>query len=121
MTQTAISSADQIQRVATLFGKAAMRWRKERESSEIDSDCLPDRLELRPVSSLSVDGRNDQATCPVETDSNIERGEANVVRRATDQDRSADRRSDSAMQSQSGQGGNHQGGSREKRSEGGRR
>lgn len=29
MTQAVIGSADQIQRVATLLGKAALRWRRE--------------------------------------------------------------------------------------------
>ncbi|MDA8745250.1 hypothetical protein N9N28_11500 [Rubripirellula amarantea] len=109
MTHAVIGSADQIQRVATLLGKAALRWRRERESSEIDSESLPDRLEFRSVSSLSVTGRNDRAKSQekfggsVETGSRHETGDTNAVRTTTGQDRDVDRRSDPPNQSEGDQ------------------
>ncbi len=111
MTHAVMSSADQIQRVAKLLGKAALKWRRERESSEIVSESLPDRLEFRSVSSLSVTGRNDRAKSQkkiggsVETGSRHETGDTNVVRRTTGQDRDDDRRSDPAKQSEGRQSG----------------
>lgn len=122
MTHAVIGSADQIQRVATLLGKAALRWRRERESSEIVSESLPDRLEFRSVSSLSVTGRNDRAKSQeklggsVETGSRQETGDTNVVRRTTGQDRDVDRRSDPAKQSE----GRQSGGGEDRQNEGGR-
>lgn len=123
MTHAVMSSADQIQRVATLLGKAALRWRREQESSEIDSESLPDRLEFRSVSSLSVTGRNDRATSQeklggsVETGSRHETGEMNVVRTTTGQDRDVDRRSDPPKQSEGRQSGSGE----ERQTSGGRR
>ncbi|TWU27997.1 hypothetical protein Poly41_69790 [Novipirellula artificiosorum] len=98
MTLVTIDEADQIQRVGALLGKAALRWRQERKSSEIDSDSLPDRLEFSSVSLLSVTGQNDRAACSVETGSRHETEDTNIVRRTTCQDRDADRRSDPAKQ-----------------------
>ena len=106
MTHAVIGSADQIQRVATLLGKVALRWRRVQESSEIDSESLPDRLEFRSGSSLSVTGRNDRAKSQeklggsVEAGSRHETGDTNVVRKTTGQDRDVDRRSDPTEQSE---------------------
>jgi hypothetical protein len=60
-----ISPAEQVTRVATLLGRAVLRWKREKEQSleisGIVSDSLPERLEFSPVSSLSVTGQNDEA------------------------------------------------------------
>jgi hypothetical protein len=61
-----VSPAEQVRRVATLLGRAVLRWKRKNEQlseiSEIVSDSLPKRLEFSPVSSLSVTGQNDEAT-----------------------------------------------------------
>ncbi len=66
-----VSPAEQVTRVATLLGRAVLRWKREKEQSseisEIVSDSLPERLEFSPVSSLSVTGQNDEATGVEET------------------------------------------------------
>ena len=71
-----ISPAEQITRVATLLGRAVLRWKRKKEQSseisEIDSDSLPEGLEFSPVSSLSVTGQNDAATSLEETSSELE-------------------------------------------------
>jgi hypothetical protein len=93
-----ISPAEQVTRVATLLGRAVLRWKREKEqsseNSEIVSDSLPDGLEFSPVSSLSVTGQNDEATGLEETSSEFEINPNNHVRGATNKDRSLDRRSD---------------------------
>lgn len=104
--QDSVLPAEQVTRVASLLGRAVLRWRRDRDanakSSEIVSDSLPQRLESRPVSSLSVTGRNDRARSQeklggsVETGSQHETGDTDVVRRATKTNRGADRRSDPA-------------------------
>ncbi len=74
--QDSVLPAVQMNRVACLLGRAALRWQRNRianpRSSEIVSDSLPERLESRPVSSLSVTGRNDRATGSIETGSRHE-------------------------------------------------
>ncbi|TWU39471.1 hypothetical protein Poly41_22950 [Novipirellula artificiosorum] len=104
--QDSVLPADQVKRVARLLGRAVLRWQRERDAnaknSEIISDSLPQRLESRPVSSLSVSGRNDRARSQeklggsVETGSRHETGDTGVVRRTTTANRGADRRSDPA-------------------------
>ncbi len=95
-----VSPAEQVTRVATLLGRAVLRWKREKEQSseisEIVSDSLPERLEFSPVSSLSVTGQNDEATGLGETGSESEMNSTNHVRGATNKDRSLDRRSDLA-------------------------
>ena len=92
-----VSPAEQVTRVATLLGRAVLRWKREKEQSseisEIVSDSLPERLEFSPVSSLSVTGQNDEATGLGETGSESEMNSTNHVREATNKDRSLDRRS----------------------------
>lgn len=104
--QDSVLQAEQATRVACLLGRAVLRWQRDRntnaKSSEIVSDSLPQRLESRPVSSLSVTGRNDRARSQeqlggsVETVSRHETGDTGVVRRTTKTNRGADRRSDPA-------------------------
>ena len=98
--QDSVLPAVQMNRVACLLGRAVLRWQRDRDanprSSEIVSDSLPERLESRPVSSLSVTGRNDRATGSIETGSRHVTGDTNVVRRTTTANRDADRRSDPA-------------------------
>lgn len=98
--QDSVLPAVQMNRVACLLGRAVLRWQLDRvanpRSSEIVSDSLPERLESRPVSSLSVTGRNDRATGSIETGSRQETGDTNVVRRTTTTNRGDDRRSDPA-------------------------
>ena len=98
--QDSVLPADQMTKVAGLLGRAVLRWQRDRianpRSSEIVSDSLPERLESRPVSSLSVTGRNDRATGSIETGPRHETGDTNVVRRTTITNRDADRRSDPA-------------------------
>ena len=95
-----VSPAEQLTRVATLLGRAVLRWKREKEKSseisEIDSDSLPERLEFSPVSSLSVTGQNDEATGLEEISSESETNPNNHVRGATNKDRGFDRRSDLA-------------------------
>jgi hypothetical protein len=95
-----VSPAEQVTRVATLLGRAVLRWKREKEQSseisEIVSDSLPERLEFSPVSSLSVTGQNDEAVGLEETGSESEMNSTNHVRGATNKDRSLDRRSDLA-------------------------
>ena len=93
-----VSPAEQVTRVATLLGRAVLRWKREKEQSseisEIVSDSLPERLEFSPVSSLSVTGQNGEATGLEETSSDSEINPNNHVRGTTNKDRSLDRRSD---------------------------
>lgn len=95
-----VSPAEQVTRVATLLGRAVLRWKREKEQSseisEIVSDSLPERLEFSPVSSLSVTGQNEEATGLEETGSESEMNSTNHVRGATNKDRGLDRRSDLA-------------------------
>ena len=95
-----VSPAEQVTRVATLLGRAVLRWKREKEQSseisEIGSDSLPERLEFSPVSSLSVTGQNDEATGLGETGSESEINPNNHVRGATNKDRGLGRRSDLA-------------------------
>jgi hypothetical protein len=101
-----VSPAEQVTRVATLLGRAVLRWKREKEQSseisEIVSDSLPERLEFSPVSSLSVTGQNDEATGLEETSSDSEINPNNHVRGATNKDRDLDRRSDLAKREQDG-------------------
>ena len=101
-----ISPAEQITRVATLLGRAVLRWKREKEQSseisEIVSDSLPKRLEFSPVSSLSVTGQNDEATGLGETSSESEMNSNNHVRGTTKENRRLDRRSDLATCEQAG-------------------
>jgi Uncharacterized protein domain (DUF2202) len=101
-----ISPAEQVTRVATLLGRAVLRWKREKEQSseisEIVSDSLPERLEFSPVSSLSVTGQNDEATGLGETGSESEMNSTNHMRGATNKDRGLDRRSDLATREQVG-------------------
>ncbi len=94
-----VSPVEQVTRVATLLGRAVLRWKREKEQSseisEIVSDSLPDGLEFSPVSSLSVTGQN-EATGLAETSSESETNPKNHVRGATNKDRDLDRRSDLA-------------------------
>lgn len=95
-----VSPADQIARVETLLGRAVLRWKRENERtsgfSEIVSDSLPERLDSRSLSSLSVTGQNDGATGLDETGSEHETIDANDVRGANTKDGDVDRRSDLA-------------------------
>lgn len=100
MAGAAVSTADQVQKVAALLGVAVLRWRDQRESPQILSNSLPERLEFRSDSSLSVTGPNDRASGPVETGSRLQVGEADVVRGTTTEDRDADCRSDLATESE---------------------
>ncbi len=101
-----VSPAEQVTRVATLLGRAVLRWKREKEQSseisEIVSDSLPDGLEFSPVSSLSVTGQNDEATGLEETSSESDMNPKNRVRGATNKDRCRDRRSDLATREQAG-------------------
>ena len=100
MAGAAVSTADQVQKVAALLGVAVLRWRDQRESSQILSNSLPERLEFRSDSSLSVNGPNDRASGPAATGSGLQVGEADVVRGTTTEDRDADCRSDLATESE---------------------
>ena len=101
-----VSPEEQVTRVATLLGRAVLRWKREKEQSseisEIVSDSLPERLEFSPVSSLSVTGQNDEATGLEETSSDSEINPKNHVRGATNKDCNLDRRSDLATRQQAG-------------------
>lgn len=101
-----ISPAEQITRVATLLGRAVLRWKREKEQSseisEIVSDSLPEGLEFSPFSSLSVTGQNDEATGLRETSSESEMNSNNHVRGTTNKDRRLDRQSDLATCEQTG-------------------
>ena len=101
-----VSPAEQVKRVATLLGRAVLRWKRKNEQlseiSEIVSDSLPERLEFSPVSSLSVTGQNDEATGLGETSSESEMNSNNHVRGTTNKDRRPDRRSDLATSEQAG-------------------
>ncbi len=101
-----VSPAEQVKRVATLLGRAVLRWKRENErlseSSEINSNSLPRSLDSRPVSSLSVTGQNDEATGLDETSSESEMNSNNHVRGSTNKDRRLDRRSDMATSKQAG-------------------
>ncbi len=101
-----VSPAEQVTRVATLLGRAVLRWKREKERSseisEIVSDSLPKRLEFSPVSSLSVTGQNDEATGLEETSSKSEMNSNNHVRGTTNKDRGTDGRSDLATSEQAG-------------------
>ncbi len=101
-----VSPAEQVTRVATLLGRAVLRWKRKQESfkeiSEIVSDSLPERLEFSPDSSLSVTGQNDEATGLEETGSESETNSNNHVRGATNKDRGLDRRSHLATSEQAG-------------------
>lgn len=101
-----VSPAEQVTRVATLLGRAVLRWKREKEQSseisEIVSDSRPERLEFSPVSSLSVTGQNDEATGLEETSSDSVIIPNNHVRGATNKDRGLDRRSDLAKREQDG-------------------
>lgn len=100
MAGAAVSTADQVQKVAALLGVAVLRWRDQRESFQILSNSLPERLEFRSDSSLSVTGPNVRASGPAETGSRLQVGEADVVRGTTTEDRDADCRSDLATESE---------------------
>jgi hypothetical protein len=95
-----VSPAEQVTRVAILLGRAVLRWKRENEKSselsEFDSDSLPQRLDSRPVCSLSVTGQNDEATGLEEAGSESEMNSNKHVRGATNKDRHSDRRSDLA-------------------------
>ncbi len=99
-----VSPAEQVTRVATLLGRAVLRWKREKEKSseisEIVSDSLPERLDFSPVSSLSVTGQNDEATGLEETSSESKTNSNNHVRGATNKARGHDRRSDLATREQ---------------------
>ena len=101
-----IAPAEQVTRVATLLGRAVLRWKREKEQSseisEIVSDSLPKRLEFSPVSSLSVTGQSDEATGLEDTSSDFEMNLINHVRGATNKDRGLDRRSDLETGEQAG-------------------
>lgn len=101
-----VSPAEQVTQVATLLGRAVLRWKCEKERSseisEIVSDSLPERLEFSPDSSLSVTGQNDEATGLEETGSESETNSNNHVRGATKKDRGIDRRSHLATREQVG-------------------
>jgi phosphatidate phosphatase PAH1 len=101
-----ISPAEQVTRVATLLGRAVLRWKRESErSSEFSenvSNSLPERLEFSPVSSLSVTGQNDEATGLEETGLESETNSNNHVRGATNKDRGLNRRGDLATREQAG-------------------
>ena len=101
-----ISPAEQVTRVATLLGRAVLRWKREKErSSEFSenvSNSLPERLEFSPVSSLSVTGQNDEATGLEETGLESETNSNNHVRGTTNKDRGIDRRSGLAACEQAG-------------------
>ena len=101
-----ISPAEQVKRVATLLGRAVLRWKREKEQSseisEIVSDSLPEGLEFSPVSSLSVTGQNDEATGLGETSSELEMIPTKHVRGTTKENRGLDRRSDLATCEQAG-------------------
>ena len=73
MAGAAVSTADQVQKVAALLGVAVLRWRDQRESSQILSNSLPavdlfDRLDgvlltelvpdetLQPIERVDHDG-----------------------------------------------------------------
>jgi len=85
-----VSPADQVTRVATLLGRAVLRWKHESERSsefsEIVSNSLPQRLDSRSVSLLSVTGQNDGATGLGESGSQPETMITNDVRGATTKD-----------------------------------
>ena len=85
-----VSPADQVTRVASLLGSAVLRWKHESERSsefsEIVSNSLPQRLDSRSVSLLSVTGQNDGATGLGETGSQPETMVTNDVRGATTKD-----------------------------------
>ncbi len=98
MASAAVSTAEQVQKVAALLGVAVLRWRDQRESSQILSNSLPERLEFRCDSSLSVTGPNDRASGPVETGSRLRTGDADVVRGTTTEDRGVNCRSDLATE-----------------------
>ena len=95
-----VSPADQISRVATLLGRAVLRWKHENETSsgfsEIVSNSLPGRLDSSSFSSLTVTGQNDGATGLDETGSEHETIDANNVRGTNTKDGDVDRRSDLA-------------------------
>ena len=101
-----VSPAEQVKRVATLLGRAVLRWKRKNEQlsefTEIDSNSLPERLEFSPVSSLSVTGQNDEATGLGETSSESEMNSNNHVRGTKNKDRRLDRRSDLATSEQAG-------------------
>lgn len=101
-----ISPAEQVTRVATLLGRAVLRWKREKEQSseisEIVSDSLPERLEFSPVSSLSVTGQSDEATGLEDTSSDSKMNLNIHVRGATNKDRGLDRRSDLETGEQAG-------------------
>ncbi len=101
-----VSPAEQVTRVATLLGRAVLRWKREiersSEISEIVSDSLPERLEFSPDSSLSVTGQNYEATGLEDTSSESEMNSNNHVRGATNKDRGLDRRSHLATSEQAG-------------------
>ena len=82
-----VSPAEQVTRVATLLGRAVLRWKREKEQSseisEIVSDSLPERLEFSPVSSLSVTGPNDEATPRARGFTTRKNGRRFAVRKAT--------------------------------------
>ena len=85
-----VSPADQVTRVASLLGSAVLRWKHESERSsefsEIVSNSLPQRLDSRSVSLLSVTGQNDGATGLGESGSQPETMVTNDVRGATTKD-----------------------------------
>ncbi len=96
----AVSPADQITRIATLLGRAVLRWKRQPQTvegtSENLSHSLPDRLDSRSVYSLSVTGPKLGATGPQETSSKTANKPMNHVRGAKTEDRDLDRRSDLA-------------------------
>lgn len=100
----AVSPADQITRIATLLGRAVLRWKRQPQTVEGTSEnlfhSLPDRLDSRSVSSLSVTGPKRGATGPQETSSKIANKPMNHVRGAKREDRDLDRRSDLASRQQ---------------------
>lgn len=101
-----VSLAEQVTRVATLLGRAVLRWKRENErSSEISgivSDSLLERLEFSPDSSLSVIGQNDEAMGLEKTNSRSETNSSNYVRGAANKNRNPDRRGDLAARKQAG-------------------
>ncbi|AMV35273.1 hypothetical protein VN12_24320 [Pirellula sp. SH-Sr6A] len=105
MSET-VSPADQITRVATLLGHAVLRWKRQQqlveETSENLSDSLPERLDSRSVSSLSVTGPKPGATGPQQTSSTTANKPMNHARGAKREDRELDRRSHLATSQQAG-------------------
>ena len=100
MGNESLSPAEQIQKIAGLFGVAVFRWRRNSESSEILSNSQPGRLEFGPDSLLSVKTQNDLATGEIECGSQTPNEKSNHGRNTATEDRCPDRRSDLATSSE---------------------